>query len=405
MNDYKALLAVPRFRAFWLAQLTDSMGSWALMAVLPVLVAQRYGTGLVFVLSMGVRILPKLLLAPLASRLLRRFGPSRVAGIAIAVSAVPVVILPWCENLVLTQVLIAWYGAMDVFAVPGFLAMRGAVTPPDRSLAGNTICSVADRIAKMGGPAMGGLLAMAGLGPAFVILALLLAVPGLMVFRLNVPAEPEDGTGATLGGYVRLIRGDVAILALMAETFGYIILVGGLRPFLFWANRDWWGGSDTGWSLLLTAQGAGALIGAAVTAVLGGWMKRAMTSYTLTMTTGILEGAAFLAMLTAPDLYWAIFWIVLAGIPEIMSASSWFAALQERITPGQQAVFYAYTAPLWDLCFALGVASAGLHAEGAVSLSGYWAAMGAVAILPCVPALFLRRAVRLTLLSNRASSR
>lgn len=394
MNDYKALLAAPRFRVFWLAQLTDSLGSWALMAAIPILIAQRYGAGMALVLSMGVKILPKLLLAPLASHLLRRFGPSRVAGTAMIVGAIPIAVMPWCDNLVLTQVLIAAFGALDVFAVPGFLALRGAVTPPEQSLAGNTFCSAADRFAKMAGPALAGVLVLAGFGPAFGIITLLLALPGIAVFYLDVPAEVDSSGASTLRGYIALIRGDWAVVALLAETFGYIVLVGGLRPFLFWANRDWWGGSDIGWSSLLTAQGAGALIGALVTAVLGGWMKRTMTSYTLSMVTGILEALAFLMLLTARDLPQAIVWLVLAGIPEIMSASSWFAALQERLTPGQQAAFYAYTTPLWDMCFAVGVASAGLHAEGLVSLSGYWALMGIIAILPCVPALFVRRAVQ-----------
>ena len=156
MTDYAALLRAPRFRAFWLALLCNNLGSWCVIATLPILVAERYGAGMVLVLSLGLRIVPKVILAPLAGNLLRRLGAARLASTAMVAMALLTALLPWCENLILLQVLIGTIGTLDLFIVPGLLSLRGPVTPPGREMAANTMCSVADRAAKVVGPALGG---------------------------------------------------------------------------------------------------------------------------------------------------------------------------------------------------------------------------------------------------------
>jgi hypothetical protein len=65
--------------------------------------------------------------------------------------------LPWAGSLALLQALIAAIGTLDLFVMPGLLALRGPVTPPGREMTGNTLYSVADRAAKVVGPALGGM--------------------------------------------------------------------------------------------------------------------------------------------------------------------------------------------------------------------------------------------------------
>src|ERR1700735_2086908 len=66
MTDWKSLLAAPTFRALWIALVLANLGSWAVLATLPILVAERFGDGGALVMSLGWRILPKILLAPVA---------------------------------------------------------------------------------------------------------------------------------------------------------------------------------------------------------------------------------------------------------------------------------------------------------------------------------------------------
>ena len=388
MNDYRALLRAPRFRAFWLALLAANLGSWCVIATLPILVAQRYGAGMVLVLSLGLRIVPKVLLAPLAGGLLRRFGPARVASSAMAAMAVLTALLPWCGNLILFQAVIGAIGTIDLFINPGLLALRGSVTPAGLSMAGNTLFSVADRAAKVAGPALGGVLVLAGFAPGFLAFAAMTALAAIPVARFSAPRDAGGRTETgSLAGFARIVRGDRRIVGLLVASVTYMVMLGGLRPFLFWANRDWFGASDTAWTGLLVAQGAGALIGAVVSALFVGRFLRGMGAYTLTMLTGIMEGAIHLLLLFAHSSVQAMAILALAGIPEIISTSAWFTAMQERLAPARQALFFTFAAPMWDLFFAVGIASAGLHARGMLSLSTYWAMVSLIATVPLIPLL------------------
>ena len=49
------------------------------------------------------------------------------------------------------------------------------------------------------------------------------------------------------------------------------------------------------------------------------------------------------------------------------------------------------SAPLHDGAYALGLLSAGLHANGTFSLGGYWAVVSLVSTVPLLPLLVLYR--------------
>ena len=341
MTDYIALLRAPRFRALWLALLCNNLGNWCVIAALPILVAERFGAGMILVISLGLRIVPKIVLAPVAGGLLRRFGAARTAGTAILTIAALTAILPWCHNPILLQAVIGTTGTLDLFVLPGLFSLRGPVTPPDLEMASNTLCTMADRAGKVMGPALGGLALAAGFIPAFAGFAVLIAASAIPVFRLAVPPEAPAARGpaGSLTEFWRIVRTDRQIAGLLIAGLAYMIMLGGLRPFLFWANRDWFGASDTAWTGLLVTQGAGAL----ASAVFLSRLLSGMSAYTLTLAAGILEGAIHLALLFAQTVTQAIVILAVAGIPEIVSTSAWFTALLYRLAPGQQAQFFRGT--------------------------------------------------------------
>lgn len=397
MTDWKTLLATPRFRGFWLALLCNNLGNWCVIASLPILVAERFGAGGALVLSLGLRILPKIVLAPVSGALLRRFGAARVASRALLVIGGLTAVLPWCEDFALLQVVIAAIGMLDVFVMPCLLSLRSQVTPTGLEMAGNTLCSVADRAAKIVGPALGGLAVMAGFGPAFVGFALAILLAAIPVSRLPAAAEETAG-GDSAWHFLRLLRefGQMmrevpGLAGLVICAVSYMVMLGGLRPFLFWANRDWYGAADTAWTGLLAAQGVGALVGALLSGLFSRMLLRRMSAFTLTMVTGLFEGALHLALLLAATGGQAMLLLALAGVPEILSTATWFTAVQERLSPQRQGVLFAFSAPLWDSAYALGVMSAGLHAGGMLPLAGYWVLISLVSTLPIVPVLLFRR--------------
>ncbi len=397
MGDWLALLKADRFRGFWLALLCNNLGSWSVTAALPILVAYRFGAGGALVLSLGLRILPKIVLAPVCGVLLRRFGPARVASRAMVAMAVLTAVLPWCEGEVQLQALIAVIGTLDVFIMPGLLSLRGTVTPKGHEMAGNTLCSVADRSAKIVGPTIGGFAILAGFEAAFLGFAAMILLSAIPVSRLPSP-PPEEGEAPAgrwqfLGlakEFVTTLKADAQLLGLVVCAVTYMVMLGGLRPFLFWANRDWYGATDAAWTGLLAAQGFGALIGAVLAGAFNRRLARWMSAYTLTLVTGVMEGVLHLGLLFAGGPGTAMVILALASIPEIISTASWFTTMQQRLSARKQTVFFTFSAPLWDCAHALGVMSAGFHAGGSLSLSGYWMMISLTATLPLVPLLVLQ---------------
>ena len=397
MGNWKTLLAVPRFRALWFALLCANLGSWSVLAALPILVAERYGAGSALVLALSWRILPKIVLAPVAGALLRGFGAPRIACLALAAEAVLTSALPWCDDFVVLQVVIAGIGALDVFMMPGMMALRGTVTPDGFELAGNSLCSMADRIGKTVGPAIGGLAVTLGFVPAFLGFAVAIGVAAVPVAGLPRarPETPSRGWNlvALPVEFWRMLRGDPVLVGILVCAVTYMVMIGGLRPFLFWANREWFGASDTAWTGLMAAQGAGAVIGSLVAGTFNRALLRRASAYTLTMVAGVIEGLGHLLLVFCP-MGAAGTWVAMAilavtGIPEVIATATWFTVMQQRLSPERQGLFLAFTSPMWDCAYTVGVLSAGLHAGAMLDLAPWWAVLSLIATLPILPLIAL----------------
>jgi MFS family permease len=395
MRDWKTLLAVPRFRALWLALLCASLGGWSVMAALPILVAARYGAGGALVLSLSWRVLPKIVLAPVSGVLLRRWGAPRVACLALLAESGLTAALPWCDDFTLLQVVIACIGALDVFIMPGLLSLRGGVTPKEMELAANSLCSMGDRIGKTAGPVLGGLAITAGFVPAFLAFAVTSVLAAVFVAGLPRPLPEAVSRGWSFlrlpGEFWRMLRTEPLLVGLLVAAISYMVMLGGLRPCLVWAHRAWVGAEDAAWTGLMAAQGAGAVLGAVAAGTFNRALLRRASAYTLTMVTAVIEGLLHLLLLLCPSgaagAWVAMTILALAGIPEVISTATWFTAMQQRLSPERQGLFFAFTSPLWDCAYSVGVLSAGLHAGAMLPLAPWWAMLSLSATLPILPLL------------------
>jgi predicted MFS family arabinose efflux permease len=290
-------------------------------------------------------------------------------------------------------VVIAGIGALDVFMMPGMMALRGTVTPDGFELAGNSLCSMADRIGKTVGPAIGGLAVTLGFVPAFLGFAVAIGVAAVPVAGLPRarPETPSRGWNlvALPVEFWRMLRGDPVLVGILVCAVTYMVMIGGLRPFLFWANREWFGASDTAWTGLMAAQGAGAVIGSLVAGTFNRALLRRASAYTLTMVAGVIEGLGHLLLVFSP-IGAAGTWVAMAilavtGIPEVIATATWFTVMQQRLTPERQGLFLAFTSPMWDCAYTVGVLSAGLHAGAMLDLAPWWVVLSLIATLPVLP--------------------
>jgi predicted MFS family arabinose efflux permease len=395
MQDWKTLLATKAFRGFCVALVCDDLGTWCVIATLPILIAERFGATSALVLGLGIRILPRIVLAPLAGAVLRRLHAGTVAVWGMAATGLLTALLPWCGEFVTLQLVILAIGMLDVFVMPALLTLRTPVTPRGLELAGNTLFFSADRLAKFAGPAIGGLMVMLlGLAAAFAAFAVLMILAaGALAF---IPAQDRIESGeatsdkpGVLRDFVTMLRSDQVLTGLLICAVPYMVTFGGMRPFLFWANAEWFGASDRAWTLLLAAQGVGAVVGGLVSGVSGRALQRAMSSYELMLVTSLFEGLLHVALLFATDSTAAVLILILGGVPETLAYATYFTCVQERLPQHRQAVFYALQQPLLDTANLLGVASAALHAEGALALGAWWALLSLFSTLPALGLLGL----------------
>ena len=356
MRDWKILLTTPGFRSFWLALMSDGLGTWCVIATLPILVAERFGAGSELVISLGLRIAPRILLAPAAGVVLRRYGAARVAVAATTATGLLTALLPWCRDFIVLQAVILVIGVMDVCVNPALLALRTPVTPAGLEVAGNSLFFAADRVAKFAGPAIGGLAITAGFTAAYLgfAAALLLAAGTILTLPATSRtggAEPISGASmlAVLRDFVAMLRNDTVLVALLLCAVPYMMTFGGMRPFLFWANTEWFGASDAAWTILLTAQGIGGIAGVLLSGMCSRALLRAMPVYELMLVASLLEGLSHVALLFATGTVSAVVLLILGGIPEMLGYATWFACIQERLRPDRQALFYSMQQPLLDL--------------------------------------------------------
>jgi predicted MFS family arabinose efflux permease len=393
MHDYITLLSTRGLRRFWLGLALDHLGTWATLAALPILVAERFGIGTELVASIGIRLLPRILLAPFAGALLRRRGARPVAAVSIAAVGALTILPPWCESFLLLQVVILLTGTLDVVAMPALHLMRAELTPRGLELPGNTLFQSAGQLAKLLGPLVGGLAAatlgataaFALFGGAMLFAALVIALSGARGATTSESVRPL----AVIAEFRDTLRRDPLVASTLLLAVLYLVMLGGMRPFLFWANAEWYGGAPAAWTALLAAQGLGSLIGALLCGALARGLQRQMSVYELSLVFSLIEGGSHFILLLAGTATQAVGILLAGSVFEMVANVAYFTLIQQRLSQARQASFYALSTPLFDLAFALGVVSAGAHAVGALSLAEFWFALSLFSTLPAAVLLAL----------------
>ncbi|HEV7317833.1 MAG TPA: MFS transporter [Ensifer sp.] len=385
------------FRRVSLVLAVDSFCSWMLVAALPLAVATRFGAGAELIGSLVLRLLPSILLAPFAAALLRRVGSRRPLLCALAITAVAIPGLTLAPDVVTLQMIVLAIGLADTVITPGLLTLRATAIPAGRNMEANTVFQTIDRFAKIFGPPATGLLATTtSISTTFFALALaqMVAVVLLMLQPGDKPVQQEPATSRA----PRFAREASAILhenpvlwALLLPAFGYMVSLGALQPFLFWLNRDQFRLGAEMWTLLLAAQGAGALIGAMVSHRLAGLLADTRALLVAYLIASLLEGLSTFALVFAPNHLVASGLLVIGGIPEMIAFAAYFTIVQRCLCLERQTVFYALSLPLMDLFLTAGILSGVLYTGGHMTLGQFWLFACACAVLPVLPFLARQR--------------
>ena len=332
-----------QFALVWFAALVSNVGSWVQTVAVGVLVTdmtRRAGwTGLVA----AAAFLPIGLLSPVGGALAdrgdrRRFLLLATLGETLFATALAVLVATGHATPGLVIVVVLGGGCLTALAIPAFQAILPDLVEPDELLGAISLSSAQYNFGRILGPAVAGLVLAAGsYAWAFAVNAASFGavVVALLFVRLPPPA-PDTETGGLwrrIATGVRAARAEpgcrtailtIAVTALLLSPF--IALVPAVALKLFDSG-------ETGTSVLITAQGVGAVAGALALASLA---RRFGRRRVLVVNLAVLPGL-LVAYALAPNLVSATVALLAVGAGYIGVLSGLGTVVQLRAPKAMRA--------------------------------------------------------------------
>ncbi|MEE9284612.1 MAG: MFS transporter [Dehalococcoidia bacterium] len=323
-------LKYPDFRNLWLSGLSASSAAWALIVARGWLVYQISGSSAWVGLTTFAAMIPLFLMPPVAGFLADRFERRRlltfVYGVqfvqigGLAILALSNLIEPW------TLVVFAFVNGMArATRMPVTQALLPNVVPKERllnAIALNAATLHGSRL--VGAGLIAPLLATSGATPAFILCTGFYALAMLLTLRIRTTSTGEmdqakSGVENFLMG-VRYVYSHRLVWPLVVVVFLHCGLTMSFESLLPVLADKRLGGSDAGFSYLMMAVGAGALVGVLSLAMI----QSPQTRGRLLLVTGLVSGLAPMGLAVSTSL-----------TPALASAAA---------MGGSQAAFMALTA-------------------------------------------------------------
>lgn len=269
-----SLLQHRSFVAFWIARAASSFGfqmitiavSWQIYS----LTGRAFDLGLIGL----VQFLPSVTLALVAGHVADQFDRRRIVVLAqiveaLAIATLAVLTLTHHVDEVVVLGLVFITSVAKAMEGPSLLSMLPALVPPKvlpRAMAAN---SVAGQAAGMVGPALGGVLYIAGAEVVYAVCAALYVISLLMVSRLRYEQAPPrrvPATFKTLFAGISFIRHRPDVLGVISLDL-FAVLLGGATALLPIFAHDILHTGPWGLGILRGAPAVGALL-------VGFWLSR-----------------------------------------------------------------------------------------------------------------------------------
>jgi MFS family permease len=330
-------LRVPNYRRYFAGQVVSLSGNWMQTVAEMWLVVQLTGSGVSVGFTAALQFTPILLFGALGGVWADRMSKRRLLMVTQALMAVPALTL-WALTI---------GGHIEIWMVYGLVFARGAVTALDnparqsfvtelvgteRTVNAVALNSVVVHTARILGPALaGGVIALVGVGPCFLLNALsfgamLIALWGMDSRELET-VDPAPRARGDLRAALRYVastpelRIPLAMMALVGTlSFNFQILLPLLADFV-------WHGTATTYAMLTTAMGVGSVTGALVAGA------RGRVNSTLLVGASAMFGVVMLFVAAAPTLPLQVAALVPLGAVSVTFAAGVNSALQVAVDP------------------------------------------------------------------------
>lgn len=351
------------FRRLWAGAFISSIGTWTQDVALAWLIHTRLGDPLYLGLRSFVAEAPLLTFMLLGGAVADRVDRRRILLTSQALQllyAVALAVLFALDRLGIAAILsIAFLtGLTQSQSAPTYQAVLTSLVPRRQIPSAVALNSLQFNLSRAIGPAIAALvLARAGIGACFAVNAVSFLAVLAALWSLELPA-PAPNSGQTLAESLRAglrhVRDDAVLARLMLLGAAGSFLGFPLITYLPVIAGDVLHTGAAGYSALLSSFGAGAIVGALITASRGNVAGRGRTALLAAM----LYGLSALAAVNVADARWAMALLFVAGI----SLVSTFSVLNSLVQEQAPDALRGRVLSIWGLFFRGGMPTGSLVA-------------------------------------------
>jgi MFS family permease len=364
------------FALLWFGGLISMSGDWMLFIARPIFVYQMTDSTLATSLMFIAGMLPRIFFGSLAGVFVDRWERKRtmvVTNLLLAAGLLPLLLVRSPEMLWILYLSALIQSSIAQFLYPAENAMLPTLVDEQYLPSANALNSLNNNLARLGGPAIGGLL-MASVGFEGVILAdaATYLTAALMTAAITVTSKPERAALDSLQPSViwkewrdglRVVRQNQALLVLFILMAITSVGEGIFGTLFVLFSTDILHADPFQVGSLMSAQAVGGLIGGAVI----GWIGSRISSWRMLWMGCFFLGIFDLMLFNYPffftGFWFALLILMLAGIPASGAMTSTLTLLQTNTDDQYRGRVFGALTTITGVFGLIGMAFAGVMGD------------------------------------------
>ena len=303
------MFSVLRHRNFlflWVGQLLSIIAFWMLFLALPFYVHEITGSSLATGVVFFVQTLPRVLLSSFAGVLADRWDRKKVMILTDIIRAVLIIPIFWVQSADQVWIIYVFAFVGSVVAQifePAKNALIPNIVPKEHLLAANGLNALSDAVTRLVGPLLGGaILNTLGLGSVIMINSFAYIVSALFLSLIIIPrstkskpvVETQSGLSRQMSIWrewrdgLQIVRANFAISSIFITIAVAMVAEGILNVLVVVFVRNVLQLNSIEWSLVLTAQGFGWLVGSFLLGYVGRYITQLRLIELSALSTGII---------------------------------------------------------------------------------------------------------------------
>ena len=363
------------FALLWWGGLISWLGNWVSFVALPVYIYEMTGSTLATSLMFIAGAVPRVLLGTVAGVFVDRWERKRtmvVCNVLLAFTLAPLLLVEASGATWLTYLVAFVQSSVGQFFGPAENALLPTLVGKDQLVAANALNALNNNLARLIGPAAGGIVvASYGLTGAVLLDLASYLIAALLIGLVSSSSEGAPERRTTTGNAVRRwvsdwreglahVRGNrltlilLAVMALTSLGEGTFSVL--LAPFVSQAFAG--GALELGW--LLSAQAVGGIAGGLVI----GWVGRRTSPLRLlgfgALFLGLIDLAIFNYPALLPAIGPALVLMAVAGVPASGFGAGYITLVQTNIADKLLGRVFGTVSTVSTLTMLVGMAAAGV---------------------------------------------